>query len=184
MRKTLARLLPALVALVPALLLAGCSGKEQKPETTEVNGTVTYRGQPFPFAGIVFSDGKGQTGRGQVVHGKFIARDVPIGEGIKVYFSTRDLQQQYEQMKQQYDALPAERKDMKKKAAAMGKAINEADLKSQQKEDLKLEEAVEHMGKMMSEVIPAPQKYTSEKETPLKYKIAKGQSDLDIVLED
>lgn len=55
------------------LLLSGCGGVSDAPETATVKGTVTFDGKPLPEGSIVFdpADGNGGSSAGGIKDGKF-----------------------------------------------------------------------------------------------------------------
>ncbi|QDU51795.1 hypothetical protein [Gimesia panareensis] len=62
--------------LIPAVLifLSGCSGSSNTPPEVEVQGTVTFDGEPLPQGSIVFDpvDGKGGSSAGGIENGQFV----------------------------------------------------------------------------------------------------------------
>lgn len=66
------------LAMVAVLLLAGC---ESKPATTEISGTVTFKGKPIPAGDVAFTPDvsipNGQMQMYMVKDGKYSSADTP-----------------------------------------------------------------------------------------------------------
>ncbi len=58
------RICLALIVALPLLTIPGCGGGEDLPETAEVSGTVSYKGQPVAGAEVNFSPETGNPGFG------------------------------------------------------------------------------------------------------------------------
>lgn len=70
----------AIAAIIAAFVSAAAAGCGRP--TAEIEGTVTYRGQPIPRGIVAVFVGEGRVVTGGVAEGRFAVHGVPLGEGV------------------------------------------------------------------------------------------------------
>jgi hypothetical protein len=71
--------------LVVLLMLVALVGCQRRPETAPVRGTVTFKGKPLTFGGVMFQPAGGQPARGEIrPDGSFELSTYVAGDGAAV----------------------------------------------------------------------------------------------------
>src|SRR5437016_956927 len=105
------KFIQGMVAALLALVVADgvVQGQETK-KATQVSGTVTLNGKPVPVGLVVFHSGKGMRNIVQAEiaeDGKYLARGVKPGDGIKVTIDVEFIEVLARQMTQRLKELEA-----------------------------------------------------------------------------
>jgi hypothetical protein len=168
-----------LVCLTAFVATSGCGRK-----TGEVSGTVTFKGKPLPAGKIVFSDGKGRTGTGNIVDGQYTVAGAPVGDNIKVTIDTQSFTKMLVQQQQQEQMirarLPNYDEIKKKKFSDLP-----ADIQEQLKEAHLDPESVKQMKTIKDNFasLNIPTAVQRLEETPITKKVTSGAQEIDIDLD-
>jgi hypothetical protein len=169
------------VALLGLVLGAGPGGgaaeKEKGPPTGEVSGKVILPdGKPLPAGWVTFhGQSPRDTVRVNVDGGKYTARAVPVGKGLRVTVDVDGVRQLAEALRERAQAL-------EERAALKGKAADKA-LARQLKETKARLKVAQEMERRL-EGIKVPPVFATRETTPLRFTVKPGAQTIDLRLRE
>jgi len=178
----------SILAVSLIFFAAGCSGGGGN-STTDLHGTVTYKGQMLGAANLTFVNDKGEKVTTVVDEGKFTVGYVPVGDEVKVLVDTQIILDALEGMERNNKDQVSPTDQFYKDKVAKDTPITE-EMRSRLPLEMKAkQEQWDHYMKLRDKnnkgtLVQVPKKYGSLDSTPLKFKITSGKKELNIVIED
>jgi hypothetical protein len=166
------------LTLAPLVLFAcGCSGKK----TADIEGTVKLDGKEVPLAQIRFIPASGKAAdekMAEVVDGKFTAKKVPIGDGIKVVVDTEKVKQSRVNVEAATRKLAEAKKakaDIVKMAENQPAGAQKPDLERFNEAITTAEKELKEVQELAKKFKDVPKKYADEKTTTATVNIKAGE---------
>jgi hypothetical protein len=162
-----------------AMLLAGPAtgdDTDTTKSTADVTGRVTLQGKPLPAGWVVFHGKRGRAAQTNIDDGKYVLKNAPVGEGIKVTIDTASIASRLTILQTQLQLLEVREKQMKQAQK------EDAELTRQIQEVKKRVKVLTEMQKRLGG-IKVDEKYAARDTTPLSVAIKPGAQTFDIELE-
>jgi hypothetical protein len=161
------------------VLLAGQARGDDNDSTkssADVTGTVTLNGKPLPAGWVIFHAKRGKASMTTIDHGKYVLKNAPVGEEIKVTIDTASISSRLTILQTQLQLLEVREKQMKQAKQETAELVKQID------EMKKRVKVLSEMQKRLGE-IKVDEKYAARATTPLSVAIKPGAQTFNIDLE-